>query len=318
MAALGFDHLPAVDFYMAGGSRKGQADAADGRSVPQAGGKRAELAITAMAAMIPEVSTPLQLLVALSSLLHGRPEKSPWLAQGFVDPASGQLQPFSFTAKEKKAGKSAAVLDLPQAAVARLVAATGRKTEHGILLEGEGLGWFVQPDGGRRYVQNRLVFADISAVAKENPLALLLVTSGEKGGPQQKVVAGKKKKRRKKGRKARGQKSIGQLLEKELGRISLLHMVSIGTDGLLAQQQEYGNYQGENRFVLQEKELSQIRQKTTMAMPNLLGMSLRAALRRLQGLPVRLVIDGSGVVKEQQPAAGVVLKKDSLCRLVLR
>ncbi len=52
-------------------------------------------------------------------------------------------------------------------------------------------------------------------------------------------------------------------------------------------------------------------------MPNLHGMSLRKALRQLQGVPVKFSLEGAGWVKKQFPAAGTDLKKDMLCRLVL-
>lgn len=298
MSLLGFDQVPAVDFYTA---VKGQRKREKGALVH--GGNEAQ-----GMGMIPEVTTPLQLLVALSSLLHNSPAKAPHLVQGFVDPATGELQPIIASAAEG-GGSVARQLNLPMSAVKRLFSAVGKKRRHGVLLEGEALGRFLQQDGGRMFVRNRVVFANIAA--GEHPLTLLLVTEQREEGPQVKAAAHSRKK---------GAEDVAQILAKKIGRIPLLHMVSIDTDGLLEQQREYGNYQSKDRFTL--KKNGSIEEKQTAKgprdMPDLRGLSLRAALRRLQGAPVRLSIEGAGVVEKQQPAPGTRLKEGSLCRLILQ
>ncbi len=297
MASLGLDQMPAVDFSIAVDRQKKRQRGvlADDGNMPQ------EMA------MIPQVSTPLQLLVALSSLLYNSPAKAPYLVQGFVDPATGGLQPIASSAAEEGAG--AAQLDLPIRAVKRLFSAIGEKRQYGTLLEGEALGHFLQQDGGQIFVRNRIVFADIAG--DKHPLALLLVTEQRQDGPQRKSIVHSRK----------GQAvDIAEILAKKIGRISLLHMVSIDTDGLLEQQREYGNFQGKQRFTLQQHNPTVEKQRAMEPrdMPDLRGMSLRAALRSLEGVPVRFSIEGAGVVQKQQPSPGTRVKENSLCRLVLQ
>ncbi len=57
---------------------------------------------------------------------------------------------------------------------------------------------------------------------------------------------------------------------------------------------------------------------TAGVMPDVRGYSLRRALRSLSGLKVRLVINGAGQVKRQQPRPGARLRDNEVCRLRLR
>jgi cell division protein FtsI (penicillin-binding protein 3) len=56
------------------------------------------------------------------------------------------------------------------------------------------------------------------------------------------------------------------------------------------------------------------------AMPDLRGLSMREALRRLQGtgVPVRLTLAGTGVAESQEPVPGTVLVAGKTCRIVFR
>ncbi len=299
MASLGLDQIPEVDFYTAveGEQKRQRGILVDSGNVPQ------------KMAMIPQVSTPLQLLVALSSLLHGSPAKAPYLVQGFVDPTTGELHSIVSSATGEGKKRGVAQSGLPIKAVKRLFSAVGEKRRYGTLLEGEAFGHFLQQDGGRMFVRNRVVFADIAD--DKHPLALLLVTEQRQDGPQIKTAVRSRK---------RLAVDIAEILAKKIGRISLLHMVSIGTDGLLEQQEEYGNFQGKHRFTLEQH--GSIAEKQVVMepwnMPDLRGMSLRAALRRLEGVPVRFSIEGAGVVKKQQPSPGTRLEKGTPCRLILQ
>ena len=52
-------------------------------------------------------------------------------------------------------------------------------------------------------------------------------------------------------------------------------------------------------------------------MPDLRGLSAREALRKLTQLGLTASISGNGVVLDQQPAAGSVLRPDNKCVLKL-
>jgi len=55
----------------------------------------------------------------------------------------------------------------------------------------------------------------------------------------------------------------------------------------------------------------------TMEMPRLVGLSLRKALRQLNGRKLSIAVEGSGRVVAQSPAAGVRLQGVKSCRLTL-
>ncbi len=55
-----------------------------------------------------------------------------------------------------------------------------------------------------------------------------------------------------------------------------------------------------------------------MEMPGLVGLSLRKALRRLNGRKLRIIVEGSGKIVAQSPAAGVRLQGVKQCKLTLK
>ncbi len=287
---LGFGHFFDVDFH-AGKKQKKSPRGEQIRNVKRQRNME----------MIPEVSTPVNLLVALSTLLHGKPARIPYTVSGMLDNATGEL--YQITHPALAADK----LALPDMAVRRLFAATGKTQKHGLIIEGSSIGQFLLPHGEREFVRNKVVFADIPAGG--NPLALLLVTEVREGGPFVKAQT------------RNSSLSLARIVAKRIGRISILHMVTRGSEGLLPQEtEEYGNYQGEERFTVENDVVMRRRagaENRPVRMPDLYGMSLRKALRQLQGVPVKFSFEGAGWVKKQSPAAGTELKKNTLCRLVL-
>ena len=56
----------------------------------------------------------------------------------------------------------------------------------------------------------------------------------------------------------------------------------------------------------------------SMKMPGLVGLSLRKALRQLNGCKLRIIVEGSGKIVAQSPAAGVSLQGMKQCKLTLK
>ena len=52
-------------------------------------------------------------------------------------------------------------------------------------------------------------------------------------------------------------------------------------------------------------------------MPDLRGQSLRKSLRLLQGIHVKISIQGTGKVVSQKPSPGTTLKEGAECTLIL-
>ncbi len=218
---LGFGQVLDVDFHT---GRK-QVQSRRGQQIRKAKQQR-------QMEMIPEVSTPINLLVALSTLLHGKPAKVPYTVGGILDNTTGDLRQITHPAL------SSGELTLPDVTVQRLFAAAGKKQKHGLIIEGKSIGQFLLKGGGREFVRNKVVFADIPAGG--NPLALLLVTEIREGGPFVKAQT------------RNSSLSLSKIVAKRIGRISILHMVTKGAEGLVpAETEEYGNYQGEERFTVE-------------------------------------------------------------------
>lgn len=59
---------------------------------------------------------------------------------------------------------------------------------------------------------------------------------------------------------------------------------------------------------------------TAGAMPDLRGLTMRDALRRLQGtgVPVRLTLSGTGIAESQEPCPGTALEAGKTCKIVFR
>lgn len=290
MSRLGFDRVPEVDFYK------------DQKYDEIVSGQRIESDVAMMSNMIPEVSTPINLLVAMSTLLHGMPIRSPYTLNRVIDGKTGE----SFEIFSKPSASE--VLDLFAPGVNALFVASGSEYERVVLLGGEVMGQRSARNGGSDFVKNSVIFADIPAGG--NPLALVLITETKERGPFAKAQTRQK-----------AAVEVEKILEKRVQRIGILHMVTKGAEGLLEQEaEEYGNYQGEERFIIEENVVMYRRQgeeKKPVKMPDLQGLSLRKSLRLLQGIPVKISIEGAGRVVRQVPVPGTELKKNADCRLFL-
>ncbi len=287
---LGLDNPPAVDFHMAGEDEK------------RVLGDRLHRSLKQQENMIPEVTTPMNLLVAMSSLLHGIPSRSPYTLAKIVESNTGKelAVPSANPAPEP--------LNILQDTVQDLFYRSGTKKSQFAYLSGTSLGHFLAEDGSQEFVRGEVVYVDIQA--GDHPLALLLVSEIAGYGPfakfqtlQQRVV------------------EMGKNLERKIGKIGILQMVSRGAEGLLEQETaEYGNYQGKERYVVCDARLSAGKSEQRMwtaKMPDLRGMSLRKSLQLLQGFPVALAINGSGRVVRQSPPSGSELTRESSCSLYL-
>lgn len=290
MTMLGLDQVPEVDF-LAGQKYERRAYG----HLIHVGEKRDM-------GMIPEMSTPMNLLVAMSSLLHGASAHPPYTVSNIVDGRSGA----SFSPLTDHT--SVELVGVPAVSMGRLFFAAGSVRGRAVFLGGDVIGQLPAADGGSEFVRNNVVFVDIPA--GENPLALLLVTETKERGPFAKAQTRQK-----------AVIEIEAILEKKIRRIAILHMVTTGAEGLLEQDVgEYGNYQGEERFIIADESSVELRKKKRsrpLKMPDLQGLSLRKSLRLLQEFPVALSIEGAGRVVRQSPPPGTELKKGEKCRLVL-
>jgi len=157
----------------------------------------------------------------------------------------------------------------------------------------------------RHLVINELLLVTIPAGG--NDLNLLVMVEREPEGPNSKN--GKKT------------MSLEQIVEEKVERISVLQQVAkTVADVVEPETSEDGNYQGDKdrSHVLRKGTDTKVKEYPKLAvMPDLRGQSLRKCLRLLQGVYLKIRIQGTGKVVSQKPAPGTSLKGVSECTLIL-
>ena len=160
--------------------------------------------------------------------------------------------------------------------------------------------------GSNRHLMiNELLLVTIPAGG--NDLNLLVMVEREPEGPHSKN-----------GKKAM---TLEQIVEEKVERISVLQQVAkTVADVVEPETSEDGNYQGDKdrSHVLRKGTDTKVKEHPKLAvMPDLRGQSLRKCLRLLQGVYLKIRIQGTGKVVSQKPAPGTSLKGVSECTLIL-
>lgn len=104
--------------------------------------------------------------------------------------------------------------------------------------------------------------------------------------------------------------------------VAMQKVMSNLSDMMTAEEQNEMNFQLQNKIgksvMVADAGKNGAKDETYGAMPDLKGLSLRKSLRNLQDLRLEIQISGTGVVVEQMPPAGRLIKHGELCRLVLK
>ncbi len=248
--------------------------------------------------MIPEVSTPMTLLFGLTTLLHGLPAAEPSVISRITSDRGEDDVELKKVAPEGSSPK------LNQNGVDRLFQAMATRGSALVSLEGEASGTVPESGSGDVFVRNRVIFADIPSGG--GALTLLVATEVRGCTPFLLRSSGETK-----------PLDISGLLNDKLGRVGILHMVAAGAADLLPSEKGKGHnwqHKSEKKRAVAAKPK---KNRGPVTMPDLHGLSLRKSMRLLDGVPVKLVIEGSGRVVRQSPKPGTPLKKGGLCRLVL-
>ncbi|MCK9174337.1 MAG: PASTA domain-containing protein [Desulforhopalus sp.] len=254
--------------------------------------------------MMPEVSTPMTLLVGLSTLLHGLPAGEPAVIAQTVKSTDQVGQPV------EKIPFPGPPPVLVQKGVEGLFSAMGEKGNFStIYLEGKALGTIPEESTGDVFLQDDVVFADIPS--GERPMVLLLVAEVRGYAPfsRENTLEAEKL-------------NIRRLIDEKMRRMGILHMVSAGASDLLpAEEGAEGNWQSKGTIVVQGDSVinrKKGKKDEPVKMPDIMGRSLRKSLRMLEGIPLKLSIEGSGRVVQQSPEAGTILKKNASCQIILK
>lgn len=254
--------------------------------------------------LIPEVTTPLNLLRAFSVLLSGTLEDNPFVINEVLDVETRQKVALSkHRAISEKQDEFPAT---PLPAVKRLFQGQALEKETASLYFKDNI-LTATPLPGNFYEFSFNEFCFVTIEGGERELHLLVVIKRPLIYPEQ---------------RGKGEREIEPVIDAKARRISILHQVAGSVEDVLEPGAiGDGNYPGiavrtfgGTRTIAAAPE---VLPRKLSVMPDLIGMSLRKSLRILQGVPLEITIEGTGRVIQQRPKAGTNLKKVQSCHLIL-
>lgn len=252
--------------------------------------------------MVPEQATPLKLMTVFSSLLSNGEMIRPFVVRKRFDIETGAEALLAGKGAEKtgkSTGPSYKFHDIE-----KLLASQARLGDGDALFFGDAVVSATLTGGQQKIQVNDLLLVKIPAGSSE--MTLLVVAEHDPVGPRP--------------RNAVLEKSIEEIVEDKVERIAILQEVArTVADVVEPELSDDGNYQRQNWNSRRANVHGSKGKDPQVApiMPDLRGQSLRKSLRLLQGVQVKISIQGTGKVVAQEPSPGTVLKEDAVCTLIL-
>ncbi|MCK4838615.1 MAG: PASTA domain-containing protein, partial [Desulfobulbaceae bacterium] len=252
---------------------------------------------------LPEQSgqtSPLKLLTAFAGLVNGGIGITPHLGEAIIDPCSGRRVIID---RPQKLGL---VKPLTSKKIVELLADASRSGSEVLFLESmrqivavtEDLGGEVQAADGR---QDRYQTVMIGLAPRQEPEFALMIALDRA------VVASNEKTPM----RSMGEAVIGRMMSLADEKIELL------SPEIMAASEKLIYTEWLSSKIFEKKDLAAVSSSTGQrVMPDLVGMSLRKALRNLQQLGLKVEIVGSGRVAAQKPESGMNICGDE-CLLTL-
>lgn len=267
-------------------------------AIPQLVGCRQEVDCGA----VPKTATPLKVLLGMSHLLNGGRKIQPHVLDRVMDHSS--KNEFVYNAFLGNSGGRHVLPSLVSQELRTLLQSYGKKALLGTrILSGDTVSLITDYSGGR-YVRDRMSLVVISGT---NPVLMLLIVSRyDKLGPS---LNGLEK---------------SDFLTKDIDSIlpSMVALQQVNVN--LADMMEFPEAEEKNFKKGQQKRQGSpdafvgILASQFLLMPDLKGLSLRKALRRLQRTDIKVRSSGSGRIVSQTPKAGEKLVKGAIVSLVLK
>lgn len=319
----GLRALPELDFSAdagherpsVGGDREGAAVMNNNAAI--AGPEKKSMAPGETAGALPVEATPIQILLGMNYLLNGGHQVLPHVLDRVLERNGEHEYPFRLSvtgaASPPKVLSAGCTQDSASAEIWRLFKAKGHKgVLDSVFLDAQGLS-LPPADAGQgrlsvagakdgEYVRNRMMFALVPA---EKPELILMVIARQPYLEPSFASA-------KDGWDLAG--SVGKILP---SMVALQQVHKNLSDMMSMSERKESNYQQK-----QEKKssagLETMLDSHHPLMPDLVGMSLRRALRLLQDDKVKISIQGTGRVVAQSPSAGTSLDGVKECLLTLK
>lgn len=253
--------------------------------------------------MVPEQTTPLNLLTAFSVLLNGGEMVRPFVVRTSLDTESGEEVVLTGDEADKRLKSQLgqyAFHDIDQ-----LFRSQARAGEGKALFFRDTVISAKNKDGRQIFQVNELLVVTIPAGGNDMTLLVAVAHDPEQPGPRNGML----------------RRTVEEIVEEKVERISILQQVAKSVaDVVEPEMLEDGNYQGQKRTTGLSR--SKLGKKVNISqskaiMPDLLGLSLRKSLRMLQGIHVRISIQGTGKVVAQKPPPGTPLQGIVECTLIL-
>lgn len=253
--------------------------------------------------LVPEVSTPLKILTAMTGILSSGDKIRPHVVAAVVDSESGQE--YLLPGYENESKRFSANIAKGAKEIKQLLKCQSTPVSSGTLIfQDENL--MVAPSvSGQKFLSSEMMFVLIPA--DSSPLTMLVTIERQKEFPLAKKILQRKSL----------EKRVGQIVD----RISVLQQVAKNvSDVVEIEMRGEGNYplKATGDTLTSPKVTRPKAVKTAVGiMPDLKGLSLRRSFQLLQGRNVTIRFQGTGRVVSQEPPPGTPLKGLSGCFLIL-
>ncbi|PID76961.1 MAG: hypothetical protein CSB24_03875 [Deltaproteobacteria bacterium] len=280
---LGFDEQPKYDFSLNDYEKKALELAVPLRNARTGVG------------FVPIHASPIQMLSAFTAMVNGGIKVTPFVCDKVVDDKGKK----SFSVEHEKAGQvfgKQVSVEITRSIMAKV----RRNRFGGRYIFGTSLQYDNQ-GGGRNYTKNQIIIAPVPFYDPE--VVFMMVIRDHRARPYEKnsnLVD-----------KLDFEEPVSDLLS---SLVPLQRSMKDAAGLMQAEETREENFPNIKRTVIKKTAL-QVKVQPTM--PDLLGVSLRKSLRMLSGKGVKVKIEGTGVVVEQNPPPKTVLKKGDVCRVRL-
>ncbi|KJR97289.1 MAG: hypothetical protein VR65_25550 [Desulfobulbaceae bacterium BRH_c16a] len=250
--------------------------------------------------MVPEQTTPLNLLKAITVILNNGEMIRPFVVQKSLDLETGAEVLLVGQEPEEKQESPRTPFNF--AGLKELFYSQARQGEGKSHFFSDTIVSATNKDGHQNIQVNELLLATIPAGGSD--LSMLVVVGHDPLEPRP--------------RNDMLNKTLDEIVEEKVERISVLQQVAQSVaDVVEAELSEDGNYQGQKRITRKTQGKKDTESQVAAIMPDLHGLSLRKSLRLMQGIPVKISIQGTGKVVSQKPLPGTPLKGIAESTLVL-
>ncbi len=251
---------------------------------------------------LPKTATPMQILLGINYLLNGGDHVVPHVFDRVLERSGEREYPFKFPVDSSSSEAQGAEVETGQVEIRQLFASIGDKgVLDSVFVDDQSLSFRPVAQGGE-YLRHKMMFALVPADKPE--LILMVMMRQPSLEPSFTLVRD-------------GLDLVGPAGRILPSMVALQQVHKNLSDMMSMAERKASNYQQEQKEKSAEV-LKTALEKHHPLMPDLVGMSLRRALRLLQDAKLKVRIQGTGRVVGQSPAPGKPLDGVKECLLTLK